>query len=570
MSTESTMPPAAPEGDETHPATPTSRATRAAKPVSSSAAQSMPSEPPPAAPEEDPDAQVRAAFRQLTVGSVIDGKYRIDKELGRGAMGVVVAATHVQLGERVALKFLHVRSPSEGEDFQARFRREAKVSARLKNEHVTRVIDVGLFQGKVPFMVMDFLVGTDLRELVKTNGPLPLHVALDYVTQICIGIAEAHALGIVHRDLKSGNLFVTKQADGTDLIKILDFGISKWKAEQEATGEGTKTGVILGSPKYMSPEQMFGSAEVDHRADVWAIGAIVYEMLTGKPPFDFPTVMRVCVELGSNNPPPSITKLRDDVTPELEAAIFRCFVRDRAARVQNVAELAGGVLDAVEAPFAKGVRHKIMAILDPKAARDPLAISGANALPTSSGAFAALAVPSTRSISASTRSREGGSVPRPAASDAAVSAAVSPLPSKTKNRALVWIALALIAAVGIAVVRMRASPGETSAPAKSAQTFAAPPPPAASAPAAPERSTVADVPSAIAAPPATSSAANNPPAPTKTGKAYGWHQSSPATTTATAKDPTPPPAMTTAAPPPPAPQPAPAPAKNVDPLDDRQ
>lgn len=158
--------------------------------------------------EADPvsaeDAEYEDANRilkTLAIGTVIDGKYVVDQVLGRGAMGVVVAATHKQLGERVALKFLRIKGPTAGEDFRSRFLREAKVSAKLKSEHIARVIDVGMWQGKVPFMVMEYLVGTDLSQVVRQSGPLPIDVVLDYAVQICSGIAEAHAHGIVHRDL---------------------------------------------------------------------------------------------------------------------------------------------------------------------------------------------------------------------------------------------------------------------------------------------------------------------------------------------------------------------------------
>ncbi len=179
--------------------------TGASKPGSSGA---------PGAPLDEAD-EAAALLKELTVGAIVDGKYRIDEVLGRGAMGVVVAATHLQLGERVALKFLRYRARGVNDDFQSRFKREARVSARLKNEHITRVIDVGVWRDQVPYMVMDYLTGSDLRQLVKKNGPLPVAQAIDFTVQICVGIAEAHAAGIVHRDLKPSNLFITRRPDGS-------------------------------------------------------------------------------------------------------------------------------------------------------------------------------------------------------------------------------------------------------------------------------------------------------------------------------------------------------------------
>src|ERR1019366_4279735 len=242
----------------------------------------------------DPEDPGQALLSDLMVGSVVDGKYRVDQGLGRGAMGVVVAATHLHLGERVALKFLRYRSKAGvPDDFQTRFKREARVSARLKNEHITRVIDVGVWRDHVPYMVMDYLAGTDLRDVINTTSPMPIGTAIEYTVQVCDGIAEAHANGVVHRDLKPSNLFVTKRPDGSDLVKILDFGISKWSAGEAAVDELTQTGVVLGSPKYMAPEQLFGSSEVDARADVWSVGAIIYEMLCGRPPFDLPSFTKI-------------------------------------------------------------------------------------------------------------------------------------------------------------------------------------------------------------------------------------------------------------------------------------
>src|SRR3984957_4604774 len=257
----------------------------------------------------DPDDEDRAILSQLTIGSVVDGKYKVERVLGRGAMGVVIQATHVHLGEKVALKFLRYRAKAGTEDFQTRFKREARVSAKLKNEHITRVIDVGVWKERVPYMVMDYLDGGDLRELIKGQGPLPIGTAIDYTVQVCVGIAEAHANGIVHRDLKPSNLFLTKRADGSDLVKILDFGISKWRAGATAIPEMPQTGLVLGSPKYMAPEQLFGSADVDARADVWSIAAILYEMLTGRPPYDYPTLTRICAELAADHPDRKSTRL---------------------------------------------------------------------------------------------------------------------------------------------------------------------------------------------------------------------------------------------------------------------
>ena len=357
-------------------------------------------------------------------------------------MGVVAAATHVHLKERVALKFLSTRAHAQAADFHSRFRREAQVSAKLRNEHITRVIDVGIWREQVPFMVMDHLVGHDLRRTLKQapNGRLPTAVALDYIVQVCEGLAEAHSHGIVHRDLKPSNLFVTKRHDGTDLIKILDFGISKWSTQEEQLDELTQTGVVLGSPKYMAPEQLFGSATVDARADVWSIGAIFYEMLTGKPPYDFPTLTRICAELAADRPPPSLRQFVPDVPPQLEAVLMQCFARDREQRISNVAEFAGALLESVDAPFAGQVRQKIATMLDPKGQGAGLTTSSGPSALGNTGDFRSLALnTSTPSITTSgaLRLASEGIPPSAATAGGSRRRSLSEAPGAGKRKAIV-------------------------------------------------------------------------------------------------------------------------------------
>jgi serine/threonine-protein kinase len=396
----------------------------------------------PAATSIDPDEEGKALLSDLTVGSVVDGKYRVDQVLGRGAMGVVVAATHLQLGEKVALKFLRYRAKAGvNDDFQTRFRREARVSAKLRNEHITRVIDVGVWRDHVPYMVMDYLAGTDLRDVVKASGPLPIGTAIEYTVQVCDGIAEAHANGVVHRDLKPSNLFVTKRSDGSDLIKILDFGISKWSAGEAAVDELTQTGVVLGSPKYMAPEQLFGSSEVDARADVWSVGAILYEMLCGRPPFDLPSFTKICAELSTDRLPPSLVARRPEITPELEAVVMKCFVRTPENRIANVAELAGDILAAVQAPFADAVRSKIAYTLEPKSGRDPMSASGGMVMQT--GSYGSILTQS--GAARALQQAASASVEATGASPTSVSDAVAP---ERRRRPLWLVPVGLVAAAG--------------------------------------------------------------------------------------------------------------------------
>jgi len=314
--------------------------------------------------EEAQDAPHQSLLTQLTPGTVISSKYRVDSILGRGAMGVVVAATHLELREAIALKFLYSKADGS-EDFKSRFRREAQVSAKLRNEHITRVLDVGTWREGAMYMVMEYLAGNDLRKMIRSQGPFPIGAAVEYIVQVCEGVAEAHAHGIIHRDLKPSNLLVTKRADGSDLVKILDFGISKWTAIGEDEGDLTQTGVVLGSPKYMSPEQLFGAGSVDSRTDIWSIGAILYELIAGRPPYDQPSLARICADLAGNKPPPRLRDLRTEVTPELETVVLHCLERSIELRIQNVADLAGDLLAAVGSPYSEQVRTRIRQTLDP-------------------------------------------------------------------------------------------------------------------------------------------------------------------------------------------------------------
>ncbi|MGH7297720.1 MAG: serine/threonine-protein kinase, partial [Polyangiaceae bacterium] len=417
---------------------------------------------------------------------------------------------HLHLGERVALKFLRYKAKAGvGDDFASRFKREARVSAKLKNEHITRVIDVGVWRDHVPYMVMDYLEGTDLRQVMKATGALPLPLAIDYTVQVCEGIAEAHSIGIVHRDLKPSNLFLTKRPDGSDILKILDFGISKWKADESEIDELTQTGVVLGSPKYMAPEQLFGSSEVDSRADVWSTGAILYEMLAGRPPYDMPTFTKICAELSTNRMPPSLVERRAEIPPALEAAVMRCFERTPDQRMPNVAELAGAVLDAVGAPFAEQVRARIAAMLEPRSGRDALASSGANAM--GSGSYSAL-------LSQSTTGRKAVQFPPPPVGASGGMASTLPdyrlssAPPQRRSRKLLWLVPAALIVLGGAALLAFGGKGNEAA-ATHPDTTASGEPTSVPAAVAPATAPIATAP-ATATALATASAAESAPART--------------------------------------------------------
>jgi serine/threonine protein kinase len=282
-------------------------------------------------------------------GELLAGKYRVERVLGAGGMGYVVAALHEQLGQRVAVKLL-VPELCENEDSVTRFLREARAAVQIHSEHVARVIDVGELTNGSPYMVMEFLSGHDLSEELDLPGNLEIEVAIDYVLQASEAVAEAHSLNLIHRDLKPANLFLTHRPDGSSLVKVLDFGISKAiNVEDNALEPApslTATHSLLGSPAYMSPEQIRRPKSVDTRTDIWSLGSILFELLTRDPPFNADSPIALLAAVVSD-PLPSIREKRPDVPPELEAVIAKCLEKKPENRYQTVAELA----DAL-APFA--------------------------------------------------------------------------------------------------------------------------------------------------------------------------------------------------------------------------
>jgi serine/threonine-protein kinase len=273
------------------------------------------------------------------------GKYRIDQELGRGGAGVVYSAWHELLEQWVAIKVM-LPDAARRPDMVERFLREARVAARIESDHVVRVFDVDRLEDGTPLLVMEYLEGRDLSFVRGTGAPLAPGLAVHYVRQACAGIRLAHEQGVVHRDLKPGNLFLARRADGSERIKVLDFGISKLLgAPGVADLRLTPGWMVVGSLEYMSPEQMLCSPDVDARADVWGLGVALYELCTATVPFPGKTVTAVCARVVGHPPPPPRV-LRPELPEELEGVILRCLEKERSARIATAAEL-----DEALAPF---------------------------------------------------------------------------------------------------------------------------------------------------------------------------------------------------------------------------
>jgi eukaryotic-like serine/threonine-protein kinase len=281
------------------------------------------------------------------IGQVVGDKYLIRRLLGEGGMGTVYEARHQVVGRRFAIKFLRAQFAEEAQ-MLARFRREAQAAGALENENIAAVTDFGSATDGSPYIVMEYLDGSDLAKLLRENGPLPVGRAVGAVIQACRGLNAAHDSGIVHRDLKPENLFVCKRGDGSDLIKVLDFGIAKLRKPDVTDDLSTETGMALGTPYYMSPEHAQGSKDIDHRTDIYALGVILYELLSGRRPHDGEGYNAAIVQIATQ-PPTPLQSLRPDLPAPLHAVISRALARDPEQRFASAAELADALAPFVSA-----------------------------------------------------------------------------------------------------------------------------------------------------------------------------------------------------------------------------
>jgi serine/threonine protein kinase len=467
-------------------------------------------------------------------GEVLMGKYRVERVLGVGGMGAVVEARHIQLDDRVAIKFLLASMSLNGEVI-ARFLREGKAAAKIRNEHVVRVFDVGTLENGAPYMVMEFLQGHDLANIVAEHGKMPVAQAIDWVLEACEAIAEAHAAGIVHRDLKPANLFVHEKSDGSHTVKVLDFGISKLSEAADAANFGiTKTQAVMGSPRYMSPEQMRSSRNVDARSDIWALGTVLHELLSGAPPFDAETMPELCARILAE-PPPSLWKFRQDLPQGLEEALIAALQKDPSYRYQNVAQFAAAL-----APFGSP-------------AATTSAQRAARLLKVTPGQFAQ-SDPNARISKLGLTPPPAGTHPSTANAWSGSQANVSSIAPK-KSGAMPWIiggavGVFLLGAIGVGGVVIMKRSGSPAAPATTSAGLVTPPPT-----------------TAAAAPPATAEPSSLPTSTTTDATTTPSATPPPATAKSTA----PPPATAAQPPKPPAPQPtaAPKPKPTSNPFDDR-
>jgi serine/threonine-protein kinase len=278
-------------------------------------------------------------------GETIAGKYVVEAPCGRGGLAVVLTAMHLGLDRRVAIKVLLPEWAGDAEVVR-RFVREGRTATRIKSEHVVRVFDVGTLDSGAPYLVLEYLEGHNLEDVVTNWGAVAVPTAVDWVMQASEAIAEAHTHGIVHRDLKPANLFLTRRPDGSACIKVIDFGLSKLTDPRlRGVSKITLPTDVMGSPHYMAPEQLRASCDADERTDLWAIGAVLHELVTGQPPFSGQTVAEVCATVLTQQTP-RISSIRTNVPPGLERAVLRCLEKDPNARFASVAEMAYAV-----APF---------------------------------------------------------------------------------------------------------------------------------------------------------------------------------------------------------------------------
>ena len=416
-------------------------------------------------------------------GDLLAGKYRIERVLGQGGMGIVYAANHELLGVKVAIKLL-LTDISTSQEAVTRFLNEARNAMKIQSENVAKVSDAGHLEDGRPYMVMEFLEGDDLSKLLEQRGVLSIQEAVDYTLQALEALAQAHKEGIVHRDLKPANLFLVARRDKTMQVKVLDFGISKaTNPLSQGSGSMTSTKALLGSPYYMSPEQLRSSKSVDARADIWSMGIILFELMGGTPPFlgdNFGELFALILE----SDPPAIRSKRPDVPPQLEQVIMRCLQRKPEHRYSNVGELAAAL-----SPFATARGQRVVQrILDvmPIDGRPPSMAPLPPPAPVQSGATFAMHPPMPGASTGSGVFTAPGVAPQGVQTNSSwTGAQVQPPPglsaaAKAAIVAGIFFSFLVIAGVALFVVKSRSTVSPPIAAASAAvdtATNVVPPPP---------------------------------------------------------------------------------------------
>ncbi|MDI1480933.1 serine/threonine-protein kinase [Polyangium sp. y55x31] len=419
----------------------------------------------------------------VAIGDVIADKYRVDRLLGSGGMGVVVAATHLELRTRRAIKVMQPHVVASALCVE-RFLREARALSELRSTHVARVYDVGRLPNEAPFMVMEYLEGQTLLSRLAEIGPLPVEEAAVHVLHACEALAEAHALGIVHRDLKPDNLFLTQAHDGSPCVKVLDFGVSKLLHDEGPTR--TSTGAIVGSPLYMSPEQINAARDIDGRSDIWAMGIILFQLVTGECPFGGSNVLQILAQL-ANKKPPAPSSLRRDLPPALDAVVLRCLEKDRERRYPDMVALARDLAPLArpdpEPPAALVARiERVHALATKKAAMSTAAEPEAHASfvlrVDRASDLGRTPPPWTRAGIQTTISAEGPTLPSHAFEPTETLAA-KPRRTLLRHFAAVTIALGLSVSLGGFFYEMSPGAHTATSPVPAASSFLLPPLPAA-------------------------------------------------------------------------------------------
>jgi serine/threonine-protein kinase len=486
---------------------------------------------PPPITEVDPETDAALVGIPKVGEEILGGKYVIEQLMGIGGMGVVCAAMHKQLKQRVAIKFLaaQMRSP----DLVDRFIREGQAAVRIKSEHIAPVLDVGVLEGSgCPYLMMEHLSGADLSDYLLEHRSLSVEYAVDFVLQTLDALAVAHSAGIVHRDLKPSNLFVTSRSDGSPLIKVLDFGISKIIERGPSPSVTlTRPGMMLGSPRYMSPEQLRNASSVDHRADIWAMGVVLHELLAGSPPYDADTFTALCAMIVSDEPTP-LRSVKPDAPVLLEQIIQKCLQKKPDERWQNVAELADALAPLApeesriiatrvkkilghkpgKTPVSSpNVSTKLSAGSTPKPNQRTLPLAQANSgtPPPSSQDIPRSSTPSPMATTGEDP-RMSGPPTDPGAGALAISTASGNAAPKSNAKVF-----AVIAGVAIALIAL----GGVAMKSRSAALASTPPPPASTTVAAPAPSPSPDTPEpAVALPVPAASSTEPAAAPTPVGR----------------------------------------------------